>query len=1173
MLQDIRLHIEQDEERQVELEQQLSQHIDSTHRQSVEGFRRYIPSLLPLVRKVETQNIGVFCNKFAELNLVDYGAGRALYGFHPRQEISQQLALQMQRASYISFDAPPTEKQNPENENQLSELTAYQRLLNSEAMPENAEVLVVLGLGIGSHIQQLVENYSVAHIIIYEPEVQYFQASTMVESWQDILSTAAKKGISLYLQIGKDGRDILSDIQELRAQITADGFYLYKHYNHSVFNAISIQLQQKSWQQLLEHGLRYDLNAFGLGYMPNWQYPADVTSLTNLNAAHEVRLQKNLQAFKHYFPNIYQEFKEYKPRDWLPVSTPDGEVNLFHKATLSTWSGESPRQDAQQNFDNFCRYPNRDGLVLGYKGKKLRHYLHYQFVNQTESLLENEEEIGQLPEKVKSLILFGLGLGYQLESLFDQHTVEKLFLCEPNRDFFYASLYAIDWQHILTTVDKAGARLYINVGDDGTNLFRDLLNQFYAIGPYVLANTYFYQSYYNANLVSAVAQLREQLQVVISMGEYFDHAYFGISHTLEGLKRSYRHLVHTPSQYLDNNNKDVPVFVVGNGPSLDYSIDAIKEYQDRAIIVSCGTSLQVLYRNGIIPDFHAEIEQNRSTYDWAMRLGSLSYLKKINLISCNGIHPDTCNLYKDVFVAFKEGESSTVSSLNVLGQEKFHALAFSFPTVSNFVIDLFTTLGFNQLYLIGVDLGFIDVEHHHSKSSGYYDDGGEPLIDYKDSNFTGLVVEGNFLKTVNTKHEFKVSKMVIEDKLRYVKCDCFNTSNGAKILGAVPLRIDDVLIVSSSRDKDMALQTVQNKAFVEVHGSSFEKNVLQKYSKTLLLDELDSLVETISRVPDYEQQAIAMVDNVKNQLFRSYQKGQSLLFYYLYGTSNYANALMIKMLNKVSDSELVFFNQARELWLDCLKKIAWKIADEHNYFDVSSSFINQRTQSYFQQLRTEEICFVTDQAHLNHMITIFKEANGLKNRLAVLNNNEYEHSRVSHDAKNILYISELNEDSLNKNILQAQWSLIVVDSQYKRIKQLKLDVPVLFICGDFRKPGHPASCHPMFSVYLAFAYAICSPKIKVMIPKFLVTSIDEIPSDFGMLLSHYDYVYDCGRVIGFANEPLDATEMLMSNGARAIRLHTPVEKSKFVQMLITVKQAEGLANDVYQLCPFLRKVH
>ncbi|WP_102795726.1 6-hydroxymethylpterin diphosphokinase MptE-like protein [Bowmanella denitrificans] len=1171
MLKDIRQHIEQDETRQEQLEADLARLIEKTHHQNIEAFLRYIPSLLPIVTNIHTQNIGVFANKWGQLNLVDYGAGRTLYGFHPKQEIQAQLDAYSNHSLFVDFSG----KQLPaddsaQSHNTLESLAAYQAYMQRQPLPSSIKAMVVLGIGLGSHIKALIEQFDVEHLIIYEPESQYFQASVLAEDWKSILEQASKKGTGIYLQVGKDGRDLLKDVSELQEHVGIDGFYLYKHYNHPVFNALENQLQSQPWSKLIQQGLRYDMQMNGADYIANWQPRFELDGYQDIDAENSETFAQNIAAFQHYYPNIYKEFKDYQPQAWLPITNENGQVNLLHKATLTPWCGKQPKTEAEANFDNFSQHPNKDGLVLGYKGKKLRHYLHYQFVNQTESLLENEEELGLLPESLKSLIIFGIGLGYQLESLFEQRKVEKLFLCEPNRDFFYASLFSIDWHHILKTIDESDGRLYINVGDDGTNLFRDLLNQFYAIGPYVLANTYFYQSYHNPNLVSAVAQLREQLQVVISMGEYFDHAYFGINHTIEGLKRSYPHLVHTPRKLLSIENKDVPVFIVGNGPSLDYSIDTIKEYRDQAIIVSCGTSLQVLYKNGIRPDYHAEIEQNRSTYDWAMRLGSLNYLKEITLISCNGVHPDTCNLYKNVLISFKEGESSTVSALNVLGKENFHALTFSFPTVSNFVVDLFTTLGFGQLYFMGVDLGFLDVEHHHSKASGYFDEKGNPLIDYKDSNYTGLIVEGNFQSAVNTKHEFKVSKMVIEDTLRAAVGDFFNTSNGAKIAGAVPLRIENVLIVSNSQAKDRAIQALDDKAFIKVQGDRFAQEFSQKYSKALLLDELSDLIDTINQDVESDQQAMSIVDDVKNQLFRSYQKGHSLLFYYLYGTSNYANALMVKMLNLTSDGDLSFFDQAKELWLKNLQKIAWLLSDNDTYFDVSSSFINQRTQSYFQQVRNENFTLVTDQNNLNLIVKECFKVNNIGNKVQVFSLSDIESRQANAESLNILYVSDLDKIRLKPNLFNLPWSLVFIEGQYIDLECLNINAPILFSSGDFHQHNQPASCHPLFHVYLAFAYAKCSSKIKVMIPKFLVTALDEIYADFGKILAHFPYAYDCGRVIGFSYEPLKNQDLLMSNGARAIRLPTPVEKSKFIQMLITEEQRAHIVDNVFELCPFLR---
>jgi len=79
MLKNIRLHIEKDEEKQQVLEAQLAQHILTCQKDNINSFTRNIPSLLPLIQKPNLQNYSLFCNKFGEINVVDYGVGRTLY--------------------------------------------------------------------------------------------------------------------------------------------------------------------------------------------------------------------------------------------------------------------------------------------------------------------------------------------------------------------------------------------------------------------------------------------------------------------------------------------------------------------------------------------------------------------------------------------------------------------------------------------------------------------------------------------------------------------------------------------------------------------------------------------------------------------------------------------------------------------------------------------------------------------------------------------------------------------------------------------------------------------------------------------------------------------------------------------------------------------------------------
>ena len=824
---------------------------------------------------------------------------------------------------------------------------------------------MLLGCGLGMHVLQLLQHRNIDNLIIYEPEIQYFQCSSLVNKWDEIFTLARQQNCQIFIQLEKDGRDIINDMLELTEHKNVSHFYLYQHYNHPVFNSLYQELLAKPWSNIRENGISFSPSNNYNHYVPTWTPSIPLNSLRSVSLASPV-LAKNLTALQKYFPNIYAEFKDYQPEIWLPVLNQQGEVNIIKADSLRPWYSEHPKQDCEFNYQNFNEQPNKDGLVLGYKGTKLAHYLHYQFVKQTEELLEKaEEEVGALPENVASIIMFGIGVGYQIETLLANHKVEKLFLCEPNTDFFYASLFAIDWLAIFETIDRSNARIYLNIGDDGSHLFRDLLGQFHSIGPYILNSTYFYQSYYNASLNTAIAQLREQLQVVISMGEYFDHAYYGIEHTKEGMRRQYPLLVSNPSSKLSYDDKEVPVFIIGNGPSLDMSIEAIKEWRDQAIVISCGTALQALYRHGITPDFHAEIEQNRSTYDWPVLIGDLDYLKNITLISCNGIHPDTATLYKDVLLAFKEGESSTVSALSVLDRKQFEVLQHAFPTVSNFVCDLVSTLGFSHIYLMGVDLGFVDVKHHHSKSSGYYKEDGKETYDYSESNNTSLVVPGNFRPTVNTKHEFKVSRQIIE-QVTYKKPktqNFYNCSDGARIKGANPLRIEQLLIVVSPEQKQHAIKQICTQLFTNKHIQNFTQVFENKYSQQLLHRELSILQELSAKPVVDTKQVKLLINKQKEMLYESYRNGQSLLFYYLYGTLNFFNAMLTKLQAVKNDNKFALqnVNDSLRYWQRTITNINDFLKTENRHFDSSEFSQNEREKSILSgKLKNQSLLIITD---------------------------------------------------------------------------------------------------------------------------------------------------------------------------------------------------------------------
>lgn len=919
MLNQIQFHIHEDEKKQQDIERALAQEIRDNYRLSIGAFERFIPSLADLIKKHDSSVSTLLCNKFGELNIINYNTGQVLYGEHPKQEIFSHYNAYKVRMTPI---------------------------LLSRDNEQSVSAMVVMGLGLGYHVEHLIREGHYNHIVVYEPNIDFFVCSLSSLNWRMLLNIAKERSIALYLQIGSDGANFAKDMLELKEHTGVDKLDFYKHLHNTVFNSLESKLMTSDWLGLQSWLPARNTASISESYLHQWAPLRDDKALrySNLN---EEKKRKNLVTLEKYFPNLYEDFLNYKPQQWAPCANAIGEVYLYHKNTNALFSC-APIDDAKTSFRSFASKPNKDGLLLSYKGKKLKGYLHYQLVEECESVLRDvQEKQSALPTKVKSIIQFGIGSGYGIDYLVKEHDVGMLFICEPNRDFFYASLYAIDWSKIISLFDEEKKRLYLNIGDDGSNLTNDLLMQFQSVGPYVLANTFFYQSYLNNELADAVARLREQLLVIISMGDYFDNAKYGIAHTRWALKSNVPFLLKRSERKLSAQFSDIPVFIVGNGPSLDGLLDILKEDRNKAIVISCGTVLQALHRNGITPDFHAEIETNRSTFDWLTRIDDPTYLKKITLLSCNGIHPDSASLFDKTLLALKQGEASTVSLTELDKKHPFALLDFAYPTVTNFVANFVTEVGFNQIYLFGTDMGFVSDTYHHSKSSGYYDFDGKELYSYKDNHSLSLFVPGNFKPWVKTKYEFKVSKGVLEQTFAKSDAEVYNLNDGAKINGAKPLERDFVLITSSAEQKQRATKMLVENAFSFSSNGRFLSMYEQRYLTSCLLEELSALKRVLSKPVCTFLDIENFVSEQRDFIVSSYLRKKSLTFYYLNGTFNYINSMFSKLLNS-SDEEVAvdLANLLLSLWQNFINDVAAIIENDQYGIDNISPFASTRRLNY-----------------------------------------------------------------------------------------------------------------------------------------------------------------------------------------------------------------------------------
>ncbi|WP_406611093.1 6-hydroxymethylpterin diphosphokinase MptE-like protein [Agarivorans sp. JK6] len=935
MLFNVNFQIHTDEETQSKLEANMGAYTKRRFAQNFKAFSTLFPSLSELVGAYILKQYAPFVTRTKHLNVSNNYKGRALYHVNPSLHVEQQVtsfskqALQAQRQ--LSQTPNPTFDPAPG-----AKLDSYFPGLSDNYQPlsETCDSLIVLGCGLGLHIDKLLSLKPWKRLLIVEPSLELLHISLYSANWMSVLRYASQNGCEVAMVGGVEGRESFSHIDEWVQQHQLVECCLQRHYSYSEFNQLELAVAKgevglASFSSFAPKAISRDRQYECTLPLINWYSKSETSSQSVIEEALvSSRFQRNFAALEKRFPDIAEAFKNYELSQWKLFSMPDGELNLFHAVSGDVLFQRSPKGESEQFFEHYLKSPRIETLDARYILRKPSPFLHYKYSDELRALVQKlPSDSRQLPEKIPSFIMYGCGLGYQVSQLLLQHKVDNFILYEPSWDFFYASLFTIDWAEILRVADEEERHIYLNIGDDGSNMFNDIHLRMHVQGINILSYTFFFTSYFDEELDKSIRATREQFQILTNIMEYYDHSLFNITHTNHLLKQSSTHvLLKDKPEDITEELAETPVFVIGNGPSLDSCVEVIKENRDKAILVSCGTSLKALYELGIQPDFHAEVEQTNATTLWISQVPDKQWLKQISLLSVCGVHPNVAAMFKDCFLGMKLGEASTVAYGRMDESfAEYQGILYSYPTVSNCAISSLLKLGFKQLYLFGVDLGFKDLAKHHSVHSAYYKKDGEQLYDYGRHGI-GFRVKGNFESEVYTKHEFKFSAEIIATSLaEFPRVECYNTSDGAYIEGTMPLQPDSVLLLNNALDKTGFKHRLASKAYRRELGSCVE-DFEGFYRKDNFIDSFEPIRALWDEPCISWEQTLEMMAEQGRLFKKASEDPHSLLYFLLRGSGAFCLTYMTRLAFSDEDEAL------------CMSRLAEAIEVWKNYLDDAKDF-------------------------------------------------------------------------------------------------------------------------------------------------------------------------------------------------------------------------------------------
>ena len=670
---------------------------------------------------------------------------------------------------------------------------------------------------------------------------------------------------------------------------------------------------------------------------PNFQDQInDIEQKLSEAQAHELREQqfaveanerftKNLAAFEHYYPDIFKAIQEFQPReDFCIHVTKSGHGNFVPNDKEAPLYGDDPIEQVRKQVAIAIEKPlftTTEYTKYDPENKDTR--VHIRYMNKLGKLMldfkgaEEPQHLNILPETFPTAMIFGIGLGYHLPELLDKVKFNYVFIIEPDFELFFASLFCIDWGKIIEDIDEQNSCLFLHLGSTNEDFINDLNYISEDIGAFSIVRSFCYQHYPDLKLKELLNKFfKDYFKFQFGFGFYND--------AITGFAHSCFHLNNNLPFYDANKDRitslsNVPVFVIGNGPSLDDSKDFLIRNRDKAIIVACGTALGSLYRMGITADFHVLIERPYKNYQVLFDIVPEEEYKKLNLLSVNMVFPDTPLLYKWSGLALKGNESGS-DFINLLYYKKYNKgygfISYSNPLVCNTGLSFITEFGFKNIYLFGVDNGKLKTAKHHSTYSIYSNKKGRkywPQL-MRDGTFPG-----NLGGVVDTGNLFRVSNSQIEDliKLKGLK-NVINVGDGAIIRGTKPAHADDLIEMPVNLDKDAIIDTIK---------SQFTPMNISIDSLDSVKNIFDTVVSNLIEYATYKQDAIQLASDslLKQQryLYSFSNTEFSFIFKMLKGTLLYYHCPMITTLYKYEnpDESLNLYREINALWVEYLTEI------------------------------------------------------------------------------------------------------------------------------------------------------------------------------------------------------------------------------------------------------------
>lgn len=507
---------------------------------------------------------------------------------------------------------------------------------------------------------------------------------------------------------------------------------------------------------------------------------------------------RNMEFLEKHSPMLHNKLKIYVEGINLGVISEKFHLELKENQYFDVFDVENSSyiygQDSLEYSKNITKDIDPDLTINSFKTFYEFHYEDGVLDKIKEASIASSSEIGnapivdyinnnspekRIPKQIYCYMIFGVGLGFHIPLIHKKINSKLYCIIEPSLELFRLSLFTTSYWELSS---KSRILFFISYDKEVfTQSFKEFHDRAYLYNQYI-------KFFYFSKSCEIYFEGMQSMLVSQSHNIYsYDRQLLSFIKTSNYVKKEFNFFkVNERAEFKEINK--LPLLFLAGGPSLKKNIEFVKENQNKFIIMTIFSLAPFLEENGIYADIYTNYDEDYTIYfDIFMQIKNKEEFKKSIFLFSSHVSTKLVSQLPKENVYFFNAVSTAKKDIGVLMG----------PSIGEISYALGLILGFQNIYLLGLDLAF-DQDTGKSHFEGYREESQfEVNRDASVEKFhlrkNVMKVKGNLREEVETTAVFYISIKQMNVYTKFFNPDkglkAYNFSDGAYFEEVEPLNI------------------------------------------------------------------------------------------------------------------------------------------------------------------------------------------------------------------------------------------------------------------------------------------------------------------------------------------------------------------------------------------------